>query len=94
MFARNGQEIFSVILTVQMTTTQMATGLSRRQTVRPSSALAEMVFLQEILTTLSLMDPLHARITTLFADESESLANDTWNQEYEEALRQARQRVV
>ena len=77
-----------------MTTTQMATGLSRRQSVRPSSALAEMVFLHEILNTLSLVDPLHAKITNLFADESESLANDTWNQEYEEALRQARQRIV
>ena len=77
-----------------MTTTQMATGLSRRQSIRPSSALAEMVFLHEILNTLSLVDPLHSKITNLFADESESLANDTWNEEYEEALRQARQRIV
>lgn len=77
-----------------MTTTQMATGISRRQLIRPTSALAEMVLLSEILNTLSLLDPLHARISNLFADESDSLANDTWNQEYDEILKQARQRIV
>ncbi len=53
-----------------------------------------MVLLSEILNTLSLLDPLHARISNLFADESDSLANDTWNQEYDEILKQARQRIV
>lgn len=77
-----------------MTTTQMATGLSRRQSVRPNSALAEMVLLNEILNTLSVVDPLHAKITSLFADESDSLATETWNQRYDEVLREARRRIV
>ena len=77
-----------------MTTSQMATGISRRQMVRPSSALAEMVFLNEIASTLSLVDPLHGRIVNLFADESDVLTNDTWNQQYDEVLAEARRRVV
>ena len=84
----------SVILLVQMTTLQMASGISRRQQVRPTSALAEMVLLNEILNTLSVMDPLHSRIASLFADESESLANDAWNQQYDEVLIEARRRIV
>ena len=76
-----------------MTTTQMATGISRRQLVRPSSALAEMVFLNEIVTTLSAVDPLHGRIVSLFADESDILTNDTWNRQYDEVLAEARRRV-
>lgn len=72
----------------------MATGISRRQLVRPTSALAEMVFLNEIMNTLSLVDPLHARIVNLFADESDVLTNDTWNQQYDEVLADARRRVV
>ncbi|HLK51553.1 MAG TPA: hypothetical protein VKT49_25610 [Bryobacteraceae bacterium] len=62
--------------------------------IRPSSALAEMVFLNEIMTTLSLVDPLHARILNLFADESDVLTNDTWNQQYDSVLAEARHRVV
>ena len=77
-----------------MTTTQMATGISRRQLVRPSSALAEMVLLNEIVNTLSLVDPLHFKIVNLFADESDHLTNDHWNQQYDEVLAEARRRIV
>jgi hypothetical protein len=77
-----------------MTTTQMATGISRRQLIRPTSALAEMVLLNEILNTLSLIDPLHSKIVDLFADESEGLENEAWNQQYDEVLQQARRRLI
>lgn len=77
-----------------MTTTQMATGISRRQMVRPTSALAEMVLLSEIMNTLPLLDPLHVRIANLFADESDILTNDTWNQQYDSVLADARRRLV
>jgi hypothetical protein len=77
-----------------MTSTQMATALSRRQLARPSSALAEMVLLNEILNTLSLGDPLHTKIATLLGAESDNLANDTWNQHYDAVLVDVRRRII
>ena len=77
-----------------MVLVRMANGFSRRQLVRPDSALAEMVLLQEILNTLTHVDPLHRRIADLFNDESESLANDSWNEQYDEVLVEARHRIV
>ena len=75
-----------------MTSVQMATVLSRRQRVQPSSALAEIVLLNEIRGTLAETDPLHSKILALFDDISEG--NDTWNWQYEQVLAEARHRLV
>ena len=75
-----------------MTSVQMATVLGRRQRVQPSSALAEIVLLNEIRGTLAETDPLHSKILALFDDISEG--NDTWNWRYEQVLAEARHRLV
>ena len=70
----------------------MATVLGKRQAVQPSSALAEIVLLNEIRATLAVDDPLHSKILALFDDDAE--ANHTWNATYDNVLAQARRRIV
>ena len=77
-----------------MTTAQIATGINRREHASPASAASEIVLLSEILNTVPPSDPLHSKILDLFAEESDGLADDTWNQRYEQVFAEARRRIV
>jgi hypothetical protein len=71
-----------------ITPAQMATVISRRQ--YDSSAVGEVVLLNEILTTLSLSDPLRPRIVSLFEEETEG----NWALDYAQVLAEARRRMI
>lgn len=71
---------------------QMTAVLGKRQGVQPSSALAEIVLLNEIRATLPIDDPLHRKIGTLFDDEAD--LSDDWGEHYDAVLAEARRRIV
>jgi len=71
-----------------ITAEQMATVISRRQYA--SSAVGEVVLLNEILTTLSVSDPLRPKIESLFETEFEG----DWAHDYDQVLAEARRRLV
>ena len=71
-----------------ITPAQMATVISRRQYA--SSAVGEVVLLNEILTTLPVDDPLRPRIVSLFEDATE----DDWALDYAQVLADARRRLM
>ena len=60
---------------------QMVTVISEREAAQAGSALADMALLNAIVTTLSASDPLHSKITDLFADEASGGAD--WNRQCE-----------
>ena len=71
-----------------ITAEQMATVISRRQYA--SCAVGEVVLLNEILTTLSVSDPLRPKIESLFENEFEG----DWALDYAQVLAEARRRLV
>jgi hypothetical protein len=84
---------FSLILAhIVITTLQMATVIGKRKVAQVGSAIAEMAFLNAILATLPANDPLHSKITGLFAEDADEDAD--WNCQCDAVLAEARRKIV